>query len=134
MSPLALFIITSLWPSRLDKGLAAKVEEGKLNFKEARSIADITDHARQRALAKPFMNGSLSSVYVESLIKLAKKEHDTPVEELIRRVVGAEDKEASTTSVATKIGSWAGCCQYRHGGDAGERAVADRGAAGGVGG
>ena len=92
----------------LDKGLAAKVEEGKLNFKEARSIADITDHARQRALAKPFMNGSLSSVYVESLIKLAKKEQDTPVEELIRRVVSAEDKERSTTSVATNLGSGQG--------------------------
>lgn len=62
--------LLSLVPS-----LISAVESGALTFKEARSIADLPQH-RQEQIAEPFISGSLSSVYVERLVRVAK-EHPT---------------------------------------------------------
>lgn len=67
--------------------LAEKVEKGLLTFKEARSIADITDHERQREIAEPFVTGRLSSVYVEKVVGYAKKAPGRPIQEVLEDVL-----------------------------------------------
>lgn len=67
--------------------LAEKVERGLLTFKEARSIADITDHERQREIAEPFVTGRLSSVYVEKVVGYAKKAPGRPIQEVLEDVL-----------------------------------------------
>lgn len=71
----------------LDPGLGNKVDAGKLTFKEARSIADILDHRRQREIAGPFLDGRLSSVYVERVVGRAKSAPDLTVDQLIDEVI-----------------------------------------------
>ncbi|MBI2642506.1 MAG: ParB N-terminal domain-containing protein [Candidatus Wildermuthbacteria bacterium] len=67
--------------------LAEKVEKGLLTFKEARSIADITDYERQREIAEPFVAGRLSSVYVEKVVGYAKKAPERPIQEVLEDVL-----------------------------------------------
>lgn len=67
--------------------LGHKVESGELTFKEARSIADIDGHDRQREIAGPFIAGALSSVYVEKIVSQAKKSPDKTIGEMIAEVV-----------------------------------------------
>ncbi|MGB1748497.1 MAG: ParB/RepB/Spo0J family partition protein [Dehalococcoidia bacterium] len=67
----------------LDPGLGEKVNSGELTFKEARSIADIDDHARQREIAQPFIDGRLSSVHVERIVGRAKTSATLTIEEII---------------------------------------------------
>jgi len=67
--------------------LAGQVEKGRLTFKEARSIADITDYERQREIAEPFMTGRLSSVYVEKIVGYAKRVPGKPVQEVLEDVL-----------------------------------------------
>ena len=67
--------------------LAEKVERGQLTFKEARSIADISDHERQREIAEPFVTGRLSSVYVEKIVGYAKKAPNRPIQEVLEDVL-----------------------------------------------
>ena len=93
----------------LDPMLGTSVDSGDLTFKEARSIADISDFARQREIAKPFINGLLSSVYVERIVGLAKNAPTLSVEEIINRIVNGErtqdiDQRHQADSVHTDTG------------------------------
>ena len=63
---------------------------GELTFKEARSIADIEDHARQREIAQPFIEGRLSSVHVERIVGRAKTAASLTIEEIIEEVVNGK--------------------------------------------
>ncbi|MDA1279957.1 MAG: ParB N-terminal domain-containing protein [Chloroflexi bacterium] len=74
----------------LDPGLGEKVNNGELTFKEARSIADIEDHARQREIAQPFIEGRLSSVHVERIVGRAKTSATLSIEEIIEEVVNGK--------------------------------------------
>jgi ParB-like chromosome segregation protein Spo0J len=74
----------------LDPGLGEKVNSGELTFKEARSIADIDDHARQREIAQPFIDGRLSSVHVERIVGRAKTSATLTIEEIIDEVVNGK--------------------------------------------
>ena len=67
--------------------LADKVDKGLLTFKEARCIADIQDHDRQRELAEPFLSGKLSSVYVEKVVQHAKHNHAMSVDDVLAAVL-----------------------------------------------
>ena len=67
--------------------LGLKVDSGLLTFKEARSLADIQGHERQRELAEPFLSGKLSSVYVEKVINYAKHKPQVPVDDVLRDVL-----------------------------------------------
>jgi ParB/RepB/Spo0J family partition protein len=71
----------------LDPDLGRKVDSGELTFKEARSIADILDHVRQREIAAPFLDGRLSSVHVERVVGRAKNAPSVPIEQLIEEVL-----------------------------------------------
>ncbi len=71
----------------LDPELGKKVDSGELTFKEARSIADIADYARQREIAEPFVSGRLSSVYVERVVGRAKSFPEQSIEELLDAAV-----------------------------------------------
>lgn len=71
----------------LDPELGKKVDSGELTFKEARSIADIADYARQREIAAPFVSGRLSSVYVERVVGRAKSFPGQSIEELLDAAV-----------------------------------------------
>lgn len=68
--------------------LRKHVDNGDLTFKEARGIADIDGHNRQVEMAQPFIDGRLSSVYVESLVSRAKSDSEVKVEELVREAIG----------------------------------------------
>ncbi len=82
----------------LDPELGRHVDSGKLTFKEARSIADISDFRRQAEIAQPFLSGRLSSVYVERIVGLAKSDPELAVEQIIDEVVNG--KKASTPEPA----------------------------------
>ena len=71
----------------LDPELGNKVDSGELTFKEARSIADIDDYARQREIAGPFVSGQLSSVYVERIVGRAKNFPTKSINDLLDEVV-----------------------------------------------
>ena len=94
-------LIKTLAPS-----LKEHVKEKNLTFKEARSIADIEDHEKQFELAKPFLEGILSSVHVEKIVSLAKKHPKVEVKLIIESVtkgkpivekVDTEEKENNET-------------------------------------
>ncbi|MBM01485.1 MAG: hypothetical protein CL762_02040 [Chloroflexi bacterium] len=74
-------LIKTLAPS-----LKQHVKQKNLTFKEARSIADIEDHEKQFELAKPFLEGILSSVHVEKIVSLAKKHPKVEVKIIIESV------------------------------------------------
>ena len=74
-------LIKTLAPSLKDH-----VKKKNLTFKEARSIADIEDHEKQFELAKPFLEGILSSVHVEKIVSLAKKHPKVEVKLIIESV------------------------------------------------
>ena len=67
--------------------LQADLETGRLAFKEARAIADIHDHERQREIAGPFLAGRLSSVYVEKVVRRAMTKPDETVDDVINAVL-----------------------------------------------
>lgn len=67
--------------------LSASVDRGVLSFKEARAIADLPTHDRQRDIAQPFLSGRLSSVHVEKVVALAKRRPELDVEEVIRQAI-----------------------------------------------
>ncbi len=71
----------------LDPELGRKVDNGELTFKEARSIADILDHRRQREIAAPFLDGRLSSVHVERVVGRAKSAPELAIARLIDEVL-----------------------------------------------
>lgn len=68
----------------LDPSLGEKVDSGELTFKEARSIADIDGHDRQREIAQPFIDGQLSSVDVERIVKQARIAPSQSIENIIQ--------------------------------------------------
>ena len=71
----------------LDPRLGKRVDAGDLTFKEARSIADIDGHKRQREIAEPFLSGRLSSVHVERIVGRAKSSPELTIEQLIAELV-----------------------------------------------
>ena len=71
----------------LDPRLGKRVDASDLTFKEARSIADIDGHKRQREIAEPFLSGRLSSVHVERIVGRAKSSPELTIEQLIAEVV-----------------------------------------------
>lgn len=74
--------------------LRKHVDAGDLTFKEARGIADIDGHARQVEMAQPFIDGRLSSVYVEDLVSRAKSDNRVSVAELVKEAIG-DDQSAN---------------------------------------
>ena len=74
----------------LDPALGERVNSGELTFKEARSIADIDDHVRQREIAQPFIDGRLSSVHVERIVGRAKTSATLSIEDIIEEVVNGK--------------------------------------------
>ncbi len=74
----------------LAPGLGGKVNSGELTFKEARSIADIDDHERQLEIAKPFVDGRLSSVHVERIVGRAKSAPELAIDQIIEEVVNGK--------------------------------------------
>ena len=73
--------------------LGGKVDSGELTFKEARSIADIDDHDRQREIAVPFIKGALSSVHVERIVGRAKAAPELNIDQLIEEVINGKRQE-----------------------------------------
>jgi len=78
----------------LDPELGKHVDSGELTFKEARSIADISDFERQAEIAQPFLSGRLSSVYVERVVGLAKSAPELSIEQIIEEVVNGRKAPA----------------------------------------
>jgi|TARA_B100001750_G_C15427437_1_gene556297 DNA-binding XRE family transcriptional regulator len=76
----------------LDPNLAEKLDAGILTFKEARSIADIESHSRQREIAQPFIDGTLSSVHVERVVGIAKSERHMTIQDIIEEVISGKRK------------------------------------------
>lgn len=77
----------------LAPALRKHVDNGELTFKEARGIADIDGHERQFEMAQPFIDGTLSSVYVEDLVSRAKSDADATVAQLVVEAIGEPEPE-----------------------------------------
>ena len=84
----------------LAPNLRRHVDNGDLTFKEARGIADIDGHERQAEMAQPFIDGRLSSVYVEDLVSRAKSDESVTAAELVREAIGDETEDADEGSNA----------------------------------
>ena len=82
---------------KLDPWLAAKLDSGKLTFKEARCIADIDDLDRQWEIARPFIRGELSSTHVEPLVALAKRYPELAVSDLVARIQAVKTTQPQAT-------------------------------------
>lgn len=67
--------------------LIRAVESGALTFKEARSLADLSPHARQIEIADPFLDGALSSVWVEAVVRIARAKPKATREEVLELVM-----------------------------------------------
>ncbi len=78
----------------LSPKLGEALTEGLLTFKEARSIADLDDHDRQMEIAKPFLEGKLSSVYVEKIVGRAKIASMLTVDQIVDEVVNGKKSQA----------------------------------------
>ena len=76
---------------KLSPKLLGSLDEGKLTFKEARCIADIDDFEKQIEIAKPFISGDISSVYVEKIIGKIKKNPKASLEKIINSVINGKD-------------------------------------------
>jgi ParB-like chromosome segregation protein Spo0J len=87
----------------LAPGLGGKVNSGELTFKEARSIADIDDHERQMEIAKPFVDGRLSSVHVERIVGRAKSAPELSVDQIIEEVVNGKRPAKAPEPVEVEI-------------------------------
>ena len=73
---------------KLDPKLANELDQGKLTFKEARCIADLDDFDIQNKVAKPFIEGKISSVYIEKIVSLIKKNNYTQnLEKIIEDII-----------------------------------------------
>ena len=79
------------------------LDEGKLTFKEARSIADLEDFDLQNEIAKPFIEGKISSVYVEKIIKNVKKNPKTSLDKIIKNVVNGIEVSTSKEKFVSEI-------------------------------
>tara|TARA_Y100000748_G_scaffold303762_1_gene309996 strand:- start:2508 stop:3401 length:894 start_codon:yes stop_codon:yes gene_type:complete len=77
----------------LSPKLGEALSDGLLTFKEARSIADLDDYDRQMEIAKPFLEGKLSSVYVEKIVGRAKVATSLNIEEIIDEVVNGKKSQ-----------------------------------------
>ena len=87
----------------LDPRLGKRVDAGDLTFKEARSIADIDGHKRQREIAEPFLSGRLSSVHVERIVGRAKSSPELTIEQLIAEVVDGARRPTSEPAPQPEI-------------------------------
>lgn len=76
--------------------LIEAVEAGRLTFREGRSLADLRtganrasppDHARQVEIARPFLDGWLSSTYVEAAVRHARAMPAATCEKVIDLVI-----------------------------------------------
>lgn len=88
---------------KLDPKLLSYLDEGKLTFKEARSIADLEDFDLQNEIAKPFIEGKISSVYVEKIIKNVKKNPKTSLDKIIKNVVNGIEVSTSKEKFVSEI-------------------------------
>ena len=82
----------------LDPGLGSAMESKMLTFKEARCLADLSTHERQREVAQPFITGKLSSVHVEKVVKWAKLFPEMTVDEIVSAVELNEEPYAEKSS------------------------------------
>tara|TARA_Y100001970_G_scaffold123613_1_gene153248 strand:- start:6254 stop:7171 length:918 start_codon:yes stop_codon:yes gene_type:complete len=80
---------------KLSPALLNSLDEGKLTFKEARCIADIDDFEKQNEIAKPFISGDISSVYVEKIIGKIKKNPKAPLDKIVNSVINGKDISTS---------------------------------------
>ena len=79
---------------KLNPILLKYLDQGKLTFKEARSIADLDNYELQAKIASPFIEGKISSVYVEKIIGKIKKNPKISIEQIIKNVInGIEIKD-----------------------------------------
>ena len=75
--------------TRLAPDLQAALEQGRLNFKEARALAGIRSHTRQYEVAQAFLDGRLSSHRVERVVNLARRNPAMPAEEVYKMALHA---------------------------------------------
>jgi len=80
---------------KLSPVLLKSLDEGDLTFKEARCIADIDNFEKQNEIAKPFISGDISSVYVEKIIGKIKKNPKTPLDKIVNSVINGKDLNTS---------------------------------------
>jgi len=76
---------------KLSSKLLESLDKGDLTFKEARCIADIDDVDLQNKIAKPFVSGEISSVYVEKIIGNLKKNPKTDIDTIIRSAINGKE-------------------------------------------
>jgi len=72
---------------KLNPILLKYLDQGNLTFKEARSIADLDNFDLQSKIATPFIEGQISSVYVEKIIGNIKKNPKVSIEKIIKNVI-----------------------------------------------
>tara|TARA_B110000438_G_scaffold258091_1_gene266572 strand:- start:5395 stop:6258 length:864 start_codon:yes stop_codon:yes gene_type:complete len=88
---------------KLNPILLKYLDQGQLTFKEARSIADLDDFEMQSNIAKPFIEGRISSVYVEKIIGNIKRNPKVPINRIIHNVVNGIEIKENKPKLSEKI-------------------------------
>ena len=88
---------------KLDPKLLSYLDKGQLTFKEARCIADLEDFSLQNKIAKPFIEGKISSVYVEKVIRNVKNNPKISYEKIIKNVVDGVDLSTEKENISKEI-------------------------------
>jgi DNA-binding NarL/FixJ family response regulator len=79
---------------KLAPELKSYLSDGGLKFKEARALVGIPDHARQIELARPFMQGAMSSSQIEPVVGLAKRHPSSSISEVLALYEGRSESES----------------------------------------
>ncbi|MDG2101265.1 MAG: helix-turn-helix domain-containing protein [Dehalococcoidales bacterium] len=88
---------------KLNPILLKFLDQGQLTFKEARSIADLDDFELQTNIAKPFIEGRISSVYVEKIIGNIKRNPKLSIDQIIKNVINGIEIKENKPKISEKI-------------------------------
>tara|TARA_B110000438_G_scaffold139319_1_gene134616 strand:- start:6245 stop:7108 length:864 start_codon:yes stop_codon:yes gene_type:complete len=88
---------------KLNPILLKSLDQGELTFKEARSIADLDDFELQSKIAKPFIEGKISSVYVEKIIGNIKRNPKVSIDQIIKNVINGIEIKDNKPKISEKI-------------------------------
>ena len=88
---------------KLNPILLKFLDQGQLTFKEARSIADLDNFELQTNIAKPFIEGRISSVYVEKIIGNIKRNPKLSIDQIIKNVINGIEIKENKPKISEKI-------------------------------
>lgn len=88
----------------LSGDLIPPLKNGRIIYTEAKEIAKIPDHERQKEVAEAFIKGEVHSGHAQKIAEIARKEPSRPVQDIIEEVTKGkvEEREAARLEAAKR--------------------------------